>query len=229
VKIRQSPSRRRACPAERRVPTCALAGDHAGLDEINRAALSGSAARVAKLNEQIADPLLDPSKRLQLEVERNQLDREAQALRRSLAERLPRFRALSEVRLVDAEQATRLLTPRTAAVSYMVAEDRLFAFILVPGRPVAVHDLMPVDALRDLVEAFVCSPWARRMSTGSGSAKMEVSSWRRVRQSPQRCESRTGVSSQPRSVRACCARACSASRSSTSCPTARSPKFHSMR
>jgi CHAT domain-containing protein/tetratricopeptide (TPR) repeat protein len=128
--------------------------ESAGIDGATRTLLTANAARIAKLNESIANPTLDPAARLRLDVERNQLEREAQALHQSLAQRLPRFRALSQVGLVNAGQAAGLLGPRQLAISYMVADGRLFVFVLAPGRPVIAHDLMAVETLRSFAQAF---------------------------------------------------------------------------
>ncbi len=95
----------------------------------------------------------DPARRVLLGAERDQGFRELVDLRTALGKRYPAYAALSAVRTVTPAEATRRLTADTAAVTYLIGDERLFALVLAPKRPLATFDLGPVAGLRESVEA----------------------------------------------------------------------------
>jgi CHAT domain-containing protein/tetratricopeptide (TPR) repeat protein len=95
----------------------------------------------------------DPARRTLLGAERDQEFRALVDLRTALGERYPAYAALSAVRTVTPAEAIRLLPASTAAVTYLIGDERLFALVLAPKRPLVAVDLGPVAGLRESVEA----------------------------------------------------------------------------
>lgn len=119
----------------------------------------GESTRLAELKSRLAilDDAIgqesDAAQRALLGAERDQAFRELVDLRAALGKRYPAYAALSAVRTVTPDEANRLLPANTAAVTYLIGDDRLFAFVLAPKRPLATIDLGPVAGLRESVEA----------------------------------------------------------------------------
>jgi CHAT domain-containing protein/tetratricopeptide (TPR) repeat protein len=109
-------------------------------------------SRLALLDDAIGQES-DPARRALLGAERDQVFRALADLRAALGKRYPAYAALSAVRTVTPAEAIRLLPANTAAVTYLIGDDRLFAFVLAPKRPLATIDLGPVAGLRESVEA----------------------------------------------------------------------------
>jgi CHAT domain-containing protein/tetratricopeptide (TPR) repeat protein len=117
------------------------------------------AARLARLKaklaqlDQAASGEDDAARRVLLGAERDQAFRELAELRGELGRRYPAYAALSAVRIVAPAEATRLLAADTAAVTYLAGDERLYALLLAPRRPLQALDLGPLAGLREAVDA----------------------------------------------------------------------------
>ena len=114
--------------------------------------LAALKSKLAALDEAMNEEN-NAARRVLLSAEREQVFRELVVLRTSLGKRFPAYAALSAVRSVVPTEASRLLPANTAAVTYLIGEDRLFALVLTRKQPLSTIDLGPVAGLRESVEA----------------------------------------------------------------------------
>jgi tetratricopeptide (TPR) repeat protein len=126
----------------------------AGLTGEESDRLNALALQVSKLNERLARAPLGSDGRLELEVRRNEVEREAARLRQSLIDRSPKAKAMTGIDIVDAPRAQRLLRPGEAAISYLFTDERAYALVLAPSRPLALVDLGSSHPIRSAIEAL---------------------------------------------------------------------------
>ena len=79
---------------------------------------------------------------------------DAAAQRAALRERYPRYAALTQARLVTAQEGAAELTPGTVFTSYLVHSDRVLAFVLMRDGRLTGYDLGTVAGLDALVTAY---------------------------------------------------------------------------
>jgi len=136
----------------------------------------------------------DSAKRAVLSAERDQAFRDLIILRDELARRYPAYAALSAVRMVTPAEASQLLAADTAAVTYLIGDERLYALVLSARRPLETIDLGPIEGLRESIEAALVltgQDGSRRVwrqtdgrfvvgVTQPGPDAIEISDWRSV-------------------------------------------------
>ena len=126
----------------------------AGLTGEESDRLNALALQVSKLNERLARAPAGSDARLALEVRRNEVEREAALLRQSLIDRSPKTKAMTRIEVIDAPQARRLLRPGEAAVSYLFTDERVYALVATPSRPLALVDLGASGPIRGAIDAL---------------------------------------------------------------------------
>jgi CHAT domain-containing protein len=115
--------------------------------------------RLAALNNNIANAGDQAARKLALEADKNRAITEFATLRRTLAQRFPKYGQLGEVHLLGAADAARVLQPGTVLLSYLIDGDAVLAFALVPQMAGATPQLMALrlpDAagLAGTIEAY---------------------------------------------------------------------------
>ena len=109
-------------------------------------------ARLAALDEKLAAETDAPQRAL-LSAERDGEVRALAGLREELGRRFPAYGALSAVRSITPAAAARLLSRDTAAITYLIGDQRLYAFVITRKQHLASVDLGPVEGLRETVDA----------------------------------------------------------------------------
>ena len=109
-------------------------------------------SKLATVDEAMSEES-NPARRALLSAEREQAFRELVVMRTALGKRFPAYAALSAVRSVDPAEASRLLPANTAAVTYLIGDDHLFALVVTRRRPLSTIDLGSADGLRESVDA----------------------------------------------------------------------------
>jgi CHAT domain-containing protein/tetratricopeptide (TPR) repeat protein len=109
-------------------------------------------ARLGALDQKIAEET-DAGRRAMLGAERDGEFRALASLRETLGRRFPAYGALSAVRSITPAAAARLLPADTAAITYLIGDERLHAFVITRKQGLRTIDLGPVKGLRDAVDA----------------------------------------------------------------------------
>ena len=111
--------------------TMTLAAQKAGLSQAERQQLQQYQARIAVFNERIAkENEYELDKRLTLEMEKNQLVREAATFHRGLMQQYPKYAQLNDVQIVDAETGASLIPEDALFISYLFQQNNVLVFTL---------------------------------------------------------------------------------------------------
>ncbi len=109
--------------------TMTLAAQKAGLSQAELQKSQQYQARIIAFNERIAkEDELD--KRLTLEMEKNQLVREAATFHRGLMQQYPKYAQLNDVQIVDAETGASLIPEDALFISYLFQQNNVLVFTL---------------------------------------------------------------------------------------------------
>jgi CHAT domain-containing protein len=134
--------------------------------------------RIAALASRIALSAGASPQRLLLETEKNKLTAGFAGLRRDLVARHPKYGQLSEVRILGADAAARVLRPGAALLSYIFDGEDLIAFVATPTRLVA-RRIPRAPGLAASIEAY-----RALVSSPEGSVGLQVEQgqkvWRRA-------------------------------------------------
>ncbi len=111
--------------------TMTLAAQKAGLSKAERQQLQQYQARIAVFNERIAkENEYELDKKLTLEMEKNQLVKEAADFHRTLMKQYPKYAQLNDVQIVDAETGASLIPEDALFISYLFQQNNVLVFTL---------------------------------------------------------------------------------------------------
>ncbi|MEO8751219.1 MAG: tetratricopeptide repeat protein, partial [Casimicrobiaceae bacterium] len=125
----------------------------AALPEGERERLAQYDRRIAALTEAIARTDKE-TLRVTLETDKNTVVRAAAEFRRSLADRYPRFRELTDIKPIERAQLSSLLPADTVLVSYVVGRKRGLALVVSRER-VGFYPLPDIAGLGETAELYL--------------------------------------------------------------------------
>jgi len=133
-----------------------LAASLSGLTTAEQQQLQNYEARLAFLNNRIAKTLENNQleERITLETEKNQRVSQLNQFHRELMAKYPKYARLNEVQIIGAKEGAKYLPEDTVLISYLVNENHVLAFTLLPDSTLTAYDLGKISHLSDKLDCY---------------------------------------------------------------------------
>jgi len=133
-----------------------LAAQQSGLSATEQQQLQDYETRLAFLNNRIAKALEKNrlEEKISLETEKNQRISQFNPFHEELMEKYPKYAQLNKVQIIGAKEGAKYLPEDAVLISYLVNENQVLAFTLLPEGQLTAHSLGEISHLSEKLNCY---------------------------------------------------------------------------